>query len=1034
MKNQLTLLLLIVLSGAYMFGQKIAPMDALGKTSIYTNSLLDVESSFSSPQAPSDPIGTVSSSAVTSLKIGEASNVYTYISLATNQVSTLPGLGTGGAVGFIHRQNIANCSGNNGQFRYTLSVDGGNTWKVGTSVSTPPSPPVNTCWGLGTLNSDVGDPTVTDPDIPGRTARYPNFGLFRLSNANDLDSLAAVFCGPVLQGTSTGWDGYLTGVATDVNSTPIVTDEQLHWQDDGSGNTTQFFCHSQVQVHPDSNIWYFLSRDFDPNGGTGNGAPGNDLFLNRGVYDNSTRQMTWTTTHSWSFNLTTTPARPDGISPIDPTIAFAPDGRKGYIAFISDLAGQGKDTTNAPIILETTDAGITWSAPQELDLHQFPQLIADIQEDTFWTDANQTDILWLEPNVSTAFNFDMEVDKNGIPHIFTLVGGNKTGSTDPNRADTEPGHGTISNLFRGLYDITKDQYGDWNMIAISGQNALRGYFGDLSAPATQSERYFAMDYHPQVGRSQDGSRMFFSWADTDTSINPPAPGPVDDNGNPVSMANYAPNLHTFGLNIDNNTVTNITNWTADDLTWTGRAIGPRMANVSLPGTNKWTLPITVMSLDGGSAINFASFHYFSDIVIDETDFVDPARFFYNCKENPYANTMSSTDATCGMMDGTATVTISGGIAPYTYEWNDPNSSAGITANGLAAGIYTVAISDDFGCVDSQQVIINDVGAAVLSIDQASIADPNCFNTADGAATVTATGGTGMLTYAWSPSNETTAAATMLPGGTSTVVVTDGAGCVSRAIVTLNTPSAIELTVIGTDVICYGEGNGTVTAIASGGSGTLSYIWNNDASLDSATLIGLEPGPYQVEVSDENSCKVSSSVIVAEPDSLEIFEFTVNTRNGRSRIEAKVRGGNGDNQGGYKYSWVNGDGIPSGTGPAIFNRPPGRYIVTVTDLNGCTAKDSVDVLTGLEDEIASGISTFDVFPNPVRDIAFVNISLDRMETATITLMDIAGKTQHASEVSGRDMRVQIDVGGFASGLYLVRLSTERGSAVRKLIVR
>ncbi|MFK7970291.1 MAG: T9SS type A sorting domain-containing protein [Bacteroidia bacterium] len=1033
MRKQLTLSLLLIASVVFAFGQKAAPANSLEEISISTNTMLDVPSSTLSPNVQVDPIGTVSSSAVTSIRIGEASNAYTYLLVENNQITTIPGLGTGGVVGFLHRQNIANCTGNNGQFRYTLSTDGGNTWKIGATNTVPPAPPANTCWGLGPLNTDMGDPIVSDPNVTGRTARYPNFGLFRLSNSNDLDSLAGVFTGPVLRGT-TGWDGYVTGVVTDVNGTPNVTDEQLHWQDDGSGGTIQYFCHSQVQVHPDSNIWYFLSRDFDPTGGTGDGAAGRQLILNKGVYDNSTRQMTWTSPYTWTFNFTTTPDQPDGISPIGLIMAFAPDGRKGYISFLSDLAGQGKDTTIAPILIETSDAGATWAAPMELDLHQFPQLIEQVQDDTFWTDANQTNVFWMEPNVTTAFEYDLEVDKHGHPHIFTVIGGNKRGSDDPGLDDAEPGHGTIYGTYRELFDITKDSYGDWNMIQIGGQKTLRGYFGDNSVAAAEADN-FAMDYHPKVARNEDGSRIFFSWADTDTSINPSTPGPVGTDGNPITMTNYAPDLHTFAVNVDNYTATNITNWTSDDLTWTGRAIGPRMANIALAGTNSWTLPTTVMSLDGGSAINFVSFHYFSDIVIDETDFAQPARLFYNCKENPYANTASATDATCGMMDGTATVTVSGGLAPYTYEWNDPNNSTGITANGLAAGIYTVTVSDDFGCTDVQQVIVNDAGAADLSIDGASLADPNCFNTTDGAATVNATGGTGMLTYAWSPSGETTAAATMLPGGMSTVIVTDANGCESRATVMLNTPPAINLAVSGTDVLCNGNGNGTATAIASGGTGNLGYIWNNDMNLTGATISNLGPGPYEVEVSDENGCKVSSTVNVDEPDPLVVDEFSVITRNGRSRIEAKVSGGTGDNLGGYTYAWTTDAGNPAGSGPAIFNRPDGTYIVTVTDLNGCTTSDTISVpVVSIDDEIAAGISTFEVYPNPTSDVAFVAISLDRTEDATVALMDITGKTLRTSNVSGRDLNVRLDVSGMAGGVYLVRVSTERGSAVRKLIVQ
>lgn len=1036
MRKLLTLSLLLVSTIAFTFGQYRVMNDA-GKTTLKQNVVLDIQTNNTqSPNITVDPIGTVSSSSVTSIKVGEASNAYTYLLLPNNQITTIPGMGTGGVVGFLHRQNSNACSGNNGQYRYSLSTDGGQTWNIGGGNTVPPNPSTNTCWGNGPLNADIGAPTVTDPSVVGRRGRYPNFGIFSRGGSTSLDSLSGVYSGPVLLG-STGWDGYVTGVVTDLTGTATVTDEVLQYQDDGSGSTTQYFCHSMVQTHPDSNVWYFISRDFDPNGGTaGDGAAGRQIILNRGVYDNNTRQMTWTTTQTWTFNFTTTVDQPDGLFPTDPAMAFAPDGQKGYIGFLSDLAGQGKDTTFAPVMIETTDGGLTWGTPFELDLHQFPELLADVTEDTFTNAAG--DFFWLQPYVTTGFEFDLEVDKNGNPHFFTMIGGNKQGNTNPANNDLEPGHGTIYGLYRNHYDITKDSYGDWNMVNVSPQATLRGYFGDLTGATADAEN-FAMDAHPQVSRSADGSRIFYSWMDTDTTINGAIGGPTDANGTPVTMTNYAPNLFTFALNVDNYTVAPVVNWTGDDQVWASRVVGPRMANVVLQDNNSWILPTMVMELDGATATDPVSFHYFSDVMYDESDFSSPAVLFYNCKENPFANTAATTDATCGNSDGSATVTVSGGLSPYTYEWSDANNTTMPTASSLAAGIYTVTVTDDFGCTDELQVTVNDAGAATLTVDNTSVNDPNCFNTTDGTATVTAMGGTGTLTYSWSPSGETTAAATMLPGGVSTVTVTDAAGCESRESVTLNTPPVINLSVSGTDITCFGDGDGTAVAIGSGGSGTLGYVWNGDASLNTSSLSMLAPGPYSVVVTDENGCQTDLTYTVVEPAAVEVASIIPTEVNNRFRLQAAGGGGTPIPVTGYTYNWRQINGTYTGTGAVIFNRPPGCYEVTITDANGCTAVDTflagvTSCTSGIADEFALGIETFKVYPNPTKDVAFVAISLERNEDATIQLLDLAGKTLRTNNVSGRELNVRMDLSTMSAGVYLVRVNTERGSAVRKLIVR
>jgi len=116
------------------------------------------------------PVGTITTSSLTTVKIGEASNCYTFISNGDNQLSTLP-IGDG-VVAFIHRQNAAPCGGtlpaDNGRLRYSFSADGGMNWNVGidagafTVVNTTNAPVAGSCMGLfGPGNTGGINPNFT---------------------------------------------------------------------------------------------------------------------------------------------------------------------------------------------------------------------------------------------------------------------------------------------------------------------------------------------------------------------------------------------------------------------------------------------------------------------------------------------------------------------------------------------------------------------------------------------------------------------------------------------------------------------------------------------------------------------------------------------------------------------------------------------------------------------------------------------------------------------------------------------------------
>ena len=106
-------------------------------------------------------------------------------------------------------------------------------------------------------------------------------------------------------------------------------------------------------------------------------------------------------------------------------------------------------------------------------------------------------------------------------------------------------------------------------------------------------------------------------------------------------------------------------------------------------------------------------------------------------------TVSTVDATCGNLDGSALINLSNLSSVYTYQWSAGGTSQ--TISGLGAGVYTVTVTSSNGCSEERMFVINELGAASISV---STSDVSCNGICDGTATLSATGGTGPYTYQW----------------------------------------------------------------------------------------------------------------------------------------------------------------------------------------------------------------------------------------------------------------------------------------------
>ncbi len=214
----------------------------------------------------------------------------------------------------------------------------------------------------------------------------------------------------------------------------------------------------------------------------------------------------------------------------------------------------------------------------------------------------------------------------------------------------------------------------------------------------------------------------------------------------------------------------------------------------------------------------------------------------------------------GVDDGAIQVHVSGGAAPYTYNWSDGGNGANRT--GLAPGIYSVTVTDQTGCADSITVEIASTNpfTASISLDQAI----ECYN--DSLATVSLGGFTATVNHVFLWSNgETTQTVDSLLAGTYWGRVTDtSTGCVASDTITIMQPDTlvIDSIVLNNNVSCFGGSDGSVTVYHSGGTGSVSYTFtgqNTSAVLSDPDA--LEADTYTVTITDANGCTAINSMDV-----------------------------------------------------------------------------------------------------------------------------------------------------------------------------
>ncbi len=280
----------------------------------------------------------------------------------------------------------------------------------------------------------------------------------------------------------------------------------------------------------------------------------------------------------------------------------------------------------------------------------------------------------------------------------------------------------------------------------------------------------------------------------------------------------------------------------------------------------------------------------------------------------------------GNNTGSSTGLVSGGTGAYTYSWSGGQTSQ--SATGLSAGSYTLTVTDANGCTQTHTVNITQPNGMTVSGSGVNIL---CNGQSNGTASATATGGSGLYTYAWN-NGQTTQTATGLTAGTYTVVISDINGCTKTQTVTINQPGAIVVTATG-GTICDGECI-NITANGSGGTGNITYTWNpGNLSGGTVNVCPNSTTTYTVTATDANGC-TQTQVATVTVNPKPVASFTANPTTGQVPLSVNFTN---TSSGGTTYSWIFGDGNSANTQNATNTYTNGgsyNPMLIVTNTFGC----------------------------------------------------------------------------------------------------
>src|SRR5690554_3679018 len=364
--------------------------------------------------------------------------------------------------------------------------------------------------------------------------------------------------------------------------------------------------------------------------------------------------------------------------------------------------------------------------------------------------------------------------------------------------------------------------------------------------------------------------------------------------------------------------------------------------------------------------------------------------------------LTFTDVTCnGQNNGSASVSPSGGVTPYTAIWSD--NTIGFTNNNLAPGAYSVTIRDANGCPLTEHFVIDEPAVLASSID--TLTHVSVYGGSDGSVTLDVTGGTQPYTYDWTPLVSTSDSASGLTAGTYTVVITDANGCSVTQVVDITEPlPPFEIHLVSLDdVSCNGSNDGSIVVNVIGPNPPFTYSWSPSGG-NGTTASNLTSGTYTLTVVDATNEQISETFTIDEPAAMtvsvsNIIDVTCNGSSNGSAT-ASVVGGVAP----YTYTWSNGESTPT-----ALSLSAGTHYVLITDANGC--------------QMQAPFSINQPSPMVINVANITDVSCNGLSDGAITIAVNGGLTPYTYQWNNNQTTANID--NLAAGSYNVIVTDANG---------
>ncbi|NNE55411.1 MAG: hypothetical protein HKN32_05285 [Flavobacteriales bacterium] len=373
--------------------------------------------------------------------------------------------------------------------------------------------------------------------------------------------------------------------------------------------------------------------------------------------------------------------------------------------------------------------------------------------------------------------------------------------------------------------------------------------------------------------------------------------------------------------------------------------------------------------------------------------------------------VASNNACDGMCNASASVTVMGGVPPYTFNWS--NGNYGQSIDQVCAGEYSVVVTDSEGSSITQTVAIESSSAIQIG---GGILNATCSEGCNGSITPTVSGGVEPYSFSWLDGSGEEARE-QLCLGQYTVVVTDQNGCKGSLLYEVGSDEIDILQTTGVQSnTCVGGATGLVEPEISEGAAPFGFAWvgPNGFEATSSQITGLKSGLYYLEVTDANGC-VDSQFWEVEEEIQPILSG--NCAIGNTCIDEadgwlipEITAG----QEPFSYGWTGPNGFVGHT-KTIHDLTAGDYTIEVTDDRGCTDNGTwnVEGLICGEPELVDltlekGNMSLNLFPNPVHTNLLVDVEGADLEKSTIQVIDIQGRFLEVPTNIVSPLRSEIDM--------------------------